>query len=66
MAEFSPELDKQLKKLKKENNALKEENQSLWDLLEEIRRSDISEHKEFLSKEIRRVQIRTPQKLIKA
>jgi len=37
-------LEQQLDKTAKENEELKDENASLWDMLDEIKKSDISEH----------------------
>jgi hypothetical protein len=37
-------LEQQLDQTDKENEELKDENASLWDMLDEIKKSDISEH----------------------
>jgi len=37
-------LEQQLDQTEKENEELKDENASLWDMLDEIKKSDISEH----------------------
>ncbi|MEO1955237.1 MAG: hypothetical protein ABGX42_01400 [Gammaproteobacteria bacterium] len=37
-------LEQQLDQADKENEELKDENASLWDMLDEIKKSDISEH----------------------
>jgi len=49
------QLEERISELEKQCKELKDENDSLWHLLDEIKESDISQHQELLSKEVQKV-----------
>tara|TARA_Y100001973_G_C5011744_1_gene238687 strand:+ start:43 stop:249 length:207 start_codon:yes stop_codon:yes gene_type:complete len=49
------QLEERISELEKQCKELKDENDSLWHLLDEIKQSDISQHQELLSKEVQKV-----------
>jgi regulator of replication initiation timing len=49
-------LEKLITNLEKENLELKDENASLWDMLDEIKKSDMSENKEALKSFVEDIQ----------
>ena len=49
------QLEERISALEKQCKELKDENDSLWYLLDEIKQSDISQHQELLSKEVQKV-----------
>tara|TARA_B100000131_G_scaffold311828_1_gene345146 strand:+ start:561 stop:824 length:264 start_codon:yes stop_codon:yes gene_type:complete len=60
---FKPEL-KEMDLLRKRNKRLQDENDSLWDMLDEIKNSDIKNHN--MSKEIDMIVERTKEKIAKS
>ena len=60
---FKPEL-KEMDLLRKRNKRLQDENDSLWDMLDEIKNSDIKSHN--MSKEIDMIVERTKEKIAKS
>ena len=49
------QLEERISELEKQCEELKDENDSLWHLLDEIKQSDIRQHQELLSKEVQKV-----------
>ena len=47
--------EERISELEKQCEELKDENDSLWHLLDEIKQSDIRQHQELLSKEVQKV-----------